>query len=109
MANIKSHNGQAHMSATYSKPEETASLTTDGKTHLTLTVTTDGRLLRKTAHRFRSSQRKCGYRLSSTGYRLVTKVRVHPDRMSADAKPALTASLAKIAARWGYSPDTPES
>jgi hypothetical protein len=109
MANIKSHDGQAHMSATYSKPEETASLTTDGKTHLTLTVTTDGRLLRKTAHRFRSSQRKCGYRLSSTDYRLVTKVRVHPSRLTEEYRPQLRADLAAIAARWGYAPDHTEA
>jgi hypothetical protein len=104
MAKISANGGQVHLSVTFSKAEDAPQLTADGKTHLTLTVTSDRRLLRKISHRFRSSQRKCGYRLSTTGYTLVTRVKVHPDRM--ENKIMLAQSLADIAARWGYTPDS---
>lgn len=93
MAKISAHGAHTVMQITASKPD-TSGLTKDGKVHMTLTVTSDCRLLQKTTHRWKSGGTGGG------GYKVIGKLK--PEDL---ARPDLKKALGHVAKRYGYTAD----
>jgi hypothetical protein len=104
MAKISARGATALCQVKASKPEPGTQLTHDGKVHLTLTLASDGRVLRQVHHNFRSSTAKSGYRRSASGMTVVTKLT--RDDMATRSTAQLTAGLARLACRLGFTPDS---
>ncbi len=75
------------------------SSTKDGKVHLTLTLTSDGRVLRKIIFRYATFDGKGTY-TSGGNYSQVTKVK--RDALDTLTNDEFETRLRTIAARWGY-------
>jgi hypothetical protein len=102
MAKISARGATALCQVKASMPEGETQLTADGKTHLTLTLTSDGRILWQTHHNFRSSTAKCGYRRSAAGMRVLKRVDMAGMPRQAESRREV---LTAIARRYGYTPD----
>lgn len=101
MAKISSHGAQALVQVKASKDDEGAR-THDGKVHLTLTATTDGRVLRQVSFRYRSSTPGSRAHYSRSNNTLV--MRVKPEYLARGAE-AVRTGLERVARKWGYTID----
>jgi phage terminase small subunit len=104
MAKISARGARTLCQVKASKPEPGTQLTHDAMVHLTLTLASDGRVLRQTHHNFRSSTAKSGYRRSASGMTVVTKLTAAD--IAARTTDQLTAGLARLARRLGFTPDS---
>lgn len=96
MANIGSHGAHTVGQVKATKPEAMPTMTADGLVHLTLTLTSDGRLLRKLGWKRKGSPRAYW---NYSGYKVLTKVNMAGlprDRAEIDRR------LGIIARRMGY-------
>lgn len=92
MAKISSHGAHTLAQVKAVKPDELG-MTADGLVHLTLTVTSDGRVLRQVSMKY-------GSRWSRSNNKVIGKA--PPGEVSNYTPEKLSAYLARVATRMGY-------
>lgn len=103
MAKISANGAHAVITVKASKPDDMASSqSADGVIHLTLTLTSDGRLLQKTTWRYKSTV--TGNRWQGGGNYTV-KAKISTDRMAKLGTDRLRQNMIEIATMKGYSID----
>jgi hypothetical protein len=101
MAKISSH-GATTLAQVKAHKLDPDAHTHDGKIHLTLTATTDGRVLRQFSFRYRSSLPGSRAHYSRSNNTLI--MRVTPEYLARGAEAAST-GLERLARKWGYTID----